>query len=277
MLNLTKINPANTRDGFDIVYYFINCNVLKKVNYLVGVLTVFFFLYGSGTDQEAKAQQYDFGGGLGVAAYSGEIVRRLDQGKVGLQGTLFGRRNFDNVWSLRAGLSFGRISAADSVTRLDPAAVYRDAGFKGNVWEASAVMEYHFLDFTHPQAQFRFSPYGFFGLGVTYYSAEGQAYFGDPEAGSYSLTTPVIPFGAGVKYRLTDRWTLAAELGFRATFTDLLDKIDGSLPSIPRFQDPNNPSQPFGNNTGNYSDKDWYYFLGVTISYSISSVKCYAY
>lgn len=223
-----------------------------------------------------QAQQYDFGGGLGVAAYSGEIVRRLDDGRVGLQGTFFGRRNFDNVWSLRAGLSFARISAADSITRLDPVAVYRDAFFKGNIWEASAVMEYHFLDFMHPQAQFRFSPYGFFGLGFTYYSGEGRSFLLE-EPDRYRTTTPVIPFGLGIKYRLNDRWVLAAELGFRATFTDNLDKIDGSQQFVRRFENPADPQMQFGYNSANYSDKDWYYFLGLTISYSLSSVKCYAY
>ena len=224
-----------------------------------------------------QAQQYDFGGGLGVAAYSGEIVRRLDDGRVGLQGTFFGRRNFDNVWSLRAGLSFARISAADSITRLDPVAVYRDAFFKGNIWEASAVMEYHFLDFMHPQAQFRFSPYGFFGLGFTNYSGEGRSFLLE-EPDRYRTTTPVIPFGLGIKYRLNDRWVLAAELGFRATFTDNLDKIEGNLNVIPRFKPPaNGEPRAFGYNAANYSDRDWYYFLGLTISYSMSSVKCYAY
>ncbi|GHB30436.1 type IX secretion system protein PorG [Mongoliitalea lutea] len=229
------------------------------------------------TALETRAQKYDLGGGLGVAAYSGEIVRRLDQGRVGLQGTFFGRRNFDNVWSLRGGLSFARISAADSITRLDPAAVYRDAFFKGNIWEASAVMEYHFLDFMHPQAQFRFSPYGFFGLGFTYYSGEGRSFLLEqPER--YRTTTPVIPFGLGIKYRLNDRWILAAELGFRATFTDNLDKIEGNLNVIPRFEPPaNGQPQAFGYNAANYSDRDWYYFFGLTISYSLSSVKCYAY
>ncbi|MGY6520260.1 MAG: type IX secretion system protein PorG [Mongoliitalea sp.] len=226
---------------------------------------------------QMQAQQYDFGGGLGVAAYSGEIVRRLDEGRVGLQGTFFGRRNFDNVWSLRGGLSFARISAADSITRLDPVAVSRDAFFRGNVWEISAVMEYHFLDFMHPQAQFRFSPYGFFGLGFTYYSGEGRSFLLEqPER--FRTTTPVIPFGLGIKYRLNDRWVLAAELGFRATFTDRLDKIEDNQLVIPRFPNPNvTEPQVFGYNAANYSDRDWYYFLGLTISYSISSVKCYAY
>lgn len=220
--------------------------------------------------------QYDLGGGIGVAAYSGDIVRRLDQGNIGLQGTLFGRRNFDNVWSMRAALSFGRISGADSITQIDPAAVARDAYFKGNIFEASVVMEYHFLDYTHPQAVYRYSPYGFFGLGYTYYSGSGRAYVFDPEE-NYGVGTPVIPFGIGVKYRLTEKWTLAAELGFRATFTDFLDKIDDRQPTVNRFPDPANPTTVYGVNKGNYSDKDWYYFFGLTISYSFNTIKCYTY
>ncbi|MDX5479342.1 MAG: DUF6089 family protein, partial [Cyclobacteriaceae bacterium] len=101
-------------------------------------------------------------------------------------------------------------------------------------------------------------------------------YVFDPEE-NYGVGTPVIPFGIGVKYRLTDKWTLAAELGFRATFTDFLDKIDDRQPVINRFPDPANPNSPYGVNRGNYSDKDWYYFFGLTISYSFNTIKCYTY
>jgi hypothetical protein len=250
---------------------------LKKVNFKkISVLFVFVFL-GQLSLQKVKAQRYDFGGGLGVATYSGDIIRRLDPSQIGIQGTLFGRRNFDNVWSLRAGLSVGRLNAADSIRPIDAVMSYRNAFFSGTIFEASAVMEYHFLDYTHVQAQFRFSPYGFFGLGYSFFAGEGQTFQRDPQAGRYTTGTPVIPFGLGVKYRLTDRWTLAGELGFRATFTDLLDKIDSNTPYIQRYQDPNNPMQLHGYNYGNYSDKDWYYFFGFTLSYTFSSVKCYAY
>ena len=254
---------------------------MKKVNfYLYPFLIVICFFSLNGF-QEAKAQQYEIGGGLGVAAYSGDLVRRLDKGRVGLQGTLFGRRNFDNVWSLRAGLSYGRISAADSINPIDPVAESRNAYFKGNIFEVSAVMEYHFLDYLHPQSEHRFSPYGFFGLGFSYYSGEGAYNFqafdeatGDymlgENSGSYYLTTPVIPFGIGVKYKINKNWTLGSELGFRATFTDFLDLLDGNRPAHLTPQDRLI-------NSGNYSDKDWYYFLGVSLSYSINSYKCYAY
>lgn len=230
---------------------------------------------------DVKAQQFEFGGGLGVATYSGDIVRRLDKGNLGAQGTLFGRRNFDNVWSLRLGLSYGRLSAADSINPIDAMAEFRDAYFKGNLFEVSAVMEYHFLDYLHPQSAHRFSPYGFFGLGFSYFNGKGAFGFDpdNPDRGGYSLATPVIPFGIGVKYKLNNNWGLALEMGFRATFSDLIDRID-SQARFSRNEDTGliDPlDQIRFTYYGNPSDKDWYYFLGLTVSYSITTVKCYAY
>ncbi|PSL05790.1 DUF6089 family protein [Cecembia rubra] len=249
---------------------------MNKVNIRL-ILSLLMLSIGMLTDR-VFAQSYDFGGGLGVATYTGDLVRRFDQGNVGLQGTLFGRRNFDNVWSLRAGLSFGRLAAADSVSRIDLPSINRDAYFKGNVYELTAVMEYHFIDFLHPQSMYRFSPYGFFGLGYSYFSGTGRSYFADQEAGDYSVSTPVIPFGIGIKYKLNDKWMLGAELGFRATFTDLLDKVDGKLPVNPiMVPDANGVNQPSRISRGNYSDNDWYYFFGLTISYSFNNIKCYIY
>jgi hypothetical protein len=226
--------------------------------------------------QEAKGQKYELGGGIGVAAYSGDIIRKIDPGQLGPQVTLFGKRNFDNVWTLRAGISSGIIQAADSIKPIDELARIRDARFRGGVIEGSAVMEFNFLDFLRNDSEFRFSPYAFFGLGYSVFIGKGNIH-GFNEFERYNVSTIVIPFGGGVKYRLNDRWILAAELGFRPTLTDYFDKIDSTEPGIPRFQDPANPTQPFGINFGNPNDKDWYYFLGLTVSYTFSTTKCYAY
>ncbi|MGY6742033.1 MAG: type IX secretion system protein PorG [Cecembia sp.] len=249
---------------------------MDKINYLIVCLWLF-LLTVSLFPVTTKAQSYELGGGLGVATYTGDIVRRWDQGNVGIQGTLFGRRNFDNVWSLRGSLSFARLSAADSTAQIDLPSITRDAYFRGSLFELAAVMEYHFIDFLHPQSVYRYSPYGFFGVGYSLFTGSGQSYFADPEAGGYNVGTPVIPFGIGIKYQLSEKWMIAAELGFRATFTDLLDKIDGNLPINPVQIDPNGNPQPIRISRGNYSDKDWYYFLGLTISYSFNNIRCYTY
>ncbi len=258
------------------VRYFISCIVLKKVNFQISNYLLVFSLLFLGISGEIRAQKYDIGGGIGVAAYSGDIIRKIDPGQLGPQVTLFGRRNFDNVWALRVGISGGALFGADSIKPIDQLARVRDGRFRAGILEASAVMEFNFLDYLTPNSQFRFSPYAFFGIGYTFIFAKGNT-FAYNISSRYDLGTVVIPFGGGIKYKLNERWTLAAELGFRPTFTDYLDKIDSTEPSIPRFQDPINPGEPYGINFGNAYDKDWYYFLGVTISYTITTTKCYAY
>lgn len=249
---------------------------MKKVNFQIFNYLFIFSLVLLSFSQEAKGQKYELGGGIGVAAYSGDIIRKIDPGQLGPQVTLFGKRNFDNVWTLRVGISSGIIQAADSVRPIDELARVRDARFRGGVIEGSAVMEFNFLDFLRNDSEFRFSPYAFFGLGYSVFFSKGNIH-GFNESERYNVSTIVIPFGGGVKYRLNDRWILAAELGFRPTLTDYFDKIDSTEPAIPRFQDPANPNQPYGINFGNPNDKDWYYFLGLTVSYTFSTTKCYAY
>jgi hypothetical protein len=262
------------------VRYFISCSVLKKVNFQIISYLIVFLLFSFGFAQKTLAQKYDIGGGIGVAAYSGDIIREIDPGQLGLQGTLFGKRNFDNVWSLRVAISSSILQAEDSLRPIDPAAQVRDGSFRGGVIEGSAVMEFNFLDFLRNGSEFRWSPYAFFGLGYSYFIMKGNTYAYLPSE-RYNLGSVVIPFGGGVKYRLNDRWCLAAELGFRPSMTDYLDKIDSSLPASPRYQPPADPSTgqipPYGINFGNPNTKDWYYFMGITISYTLSNVKCYAY
>ncbi|WP_353959685.1 DUF6089 family protein [Echinicola jeungdonensis] len=85
---------------------------------------------------------------------------------------------------------------------------------------------------------------------------------------------------------MRERLFLALEMGFRPTVTDFLDKIEYNENYISRFPDPDyvpDPDDPYdvpppyGVNYGNKSDKDWYYFLGVTLSYSFHQVECYKY
>ncbi|KEO73417.1 type IX secretion system protein PorG [Anditalea andensis] len=229
---------------------------------------------------DASAQQYEVGLGLGGATYTGDIIRHVDPTQIGIQGTLFGRRNFDNVWSVRGGLAFARLNGADEKRPIDAMAIQRDAYFQGSALEAHILAEYHFLDYLSPQSAFRFSPFAMFGLGYTFFSGRGN---GGPEPdGRYSVGTPVIPIGAGVKYKLRDRLFMTVEAGIRATFTDYLDKIEHNTVYLERFiPDPDNPGMnmvnPAGLNYGSRDDKDWYYFLGVTLSYSFHQVKCFSY
>ncbi len=224
-------------------------------------------------------QSYEVGGGLGTSVYSGDIIRKIDPGQAGLQGTLFGKRNFDNVWSLKLGVSVAQLMAADSIQPIDAMASLRNAYVDGRITEFSALMEFNFLDYVNHKSEFKFSPYAFFGLGYSFVQGEGRINASLP-AEDYHFNTLVIPFGGGVKYLLSNQLTLGMELGFRPTTSDLLDKLDSTLPALARYNTPIDPtSQPLakGMNYGNPNTKDWYYFLGVTLSYTLTKARCYTY
>lgn len=238
---------------------------------------LFFFLFLLiGFQSDLKAQRYELGGGFGVAAYSGDIIRKLDPAQIGPQVTLFGKRNFDNVWTLRVGLNAATLEGDDRKNPIDAAAVIRDARFKVGILEGSAVLEFNFLDYLQHISELNFSPYAFFGVGFTLMSGSGNTYAFNPIE-DYSLNTMVIPFGGGIKYRVSDKMTLGAEIGFRPTMSDFVDKIDSRLPEIPRYINSINPSLPYGVNYGNPNNKDWYYFFGFNLSYIFTNSKCYIY
>jgi hypothetical protein len=225
------------------------------------------------------AQSYERGGGLGTAVYSGDILRKIDAGQSGLQGTLFGKRNFDNVWSLKVGVNLAEIMGADSIRPIDAMASLRQGHFTGRITELSAIMEFNFLDYVNQKSEFRFSPYAFFGLGYAFVNAEGRINAGAPVE-NYRTRTLVLPFGGGIKYLLTDQLTLGMELGFRPTTSDALDQLDSTLPALPRYDTPLGPDTkalPQSLNFGNPNTKDWYYFLGLTLSYTITKARCYTY
>lgn len=113
---------------------------MNKTRYYTIIFTAVLFLHGL----VAHAQQYEVGLGLGAGSYTGDIIRTIDPTQLGIQGTLFGRRNFDNAWSLRAGLTVGRLNATDSIRPIDPVAMVRDAYFTGTMVELGATMEFHF-------------------------------------------------------------------------------------------------------------------------------------
>jgi hypothetical protein len=246
---------------------------LKILTSVVPLIFVLMIL----TSERIQAQVTEIGGGFGVGSYTGDIIRVGDPRQVGLQGTFFGRRNFDNVWSARAGLSFARLNGADAKSPIDQAHLLRDASFSGTLIEVSGVMEYHFLDYLHPNAPYKFTPYGFFGLGYMLFSGSGKsANLGGSQA--YQASSVVFPLGMGIKYKLTDQLLMALEFGYRATFSDRLDRIDQmtivepKIPSTPSITAP-----PYIMNQGNNYDKDGYYFLGLTVSYTFKSLKCPTY
>ena len=123
----------------------------------------------------------------------------------------------------------------------------RNLSFKSNIFELAALAEFNFAPFGGPNDRL-WTPYIFGGLAVFYFNpmasyvrADGrtawtelqplhtegqgsQAYSGRQP---YRLVQVSLPFGVGVKVRLSKVFTVAAQYGFRKTWTDYLD--DGAV------------------------------------------------
>ena len=139
-------------------------------------------------------------------------------------------------FSVISNIMFMKIGASDQFNA--PDLVFRNLSFQSNVLEWNLLAEYTFFDIT----QKKFSPFVFGGIAVFHYdpyaydtmgrkvylqplSTEGEGLPQYPDQKPYALTQFALPFGAGIKFRVSENVVLACEVGFRKTFTDYLDDV----------------------------------------------------
>lgn len=239
------------------------------------------------------SQQYwQVGGFLGTSNYSGDLSeKRIDLKYTRYAIGIFGKRDFNRYFTLRAALNYGRVAAADSTNR-DPNLVARNLSFRSPIIEGNLIGEFNFLDIDDK----RFTPYVFGGIGVfSFYpttrdangnviklralSTEGQLLPQYPTRKQYNLRSLSIPFGGGVKFLLNDSWVLGFEIGLRKTFTDYLDDVSLSYVdrnTLLRARGPKSvayayrgdgeyPADGFPRGSDKYTD--WYVFSGFSLSY----------
>ena len=225
--------------------------------------SVFLLLFGVAT--LSYAQRTELGFGIGGLNYTGDLVRNYNFKFIKPAATGLFRANLNKALSFRASIVAGQLGADDTTQPIDRFAVSRDSSFTANgsssafdifLFEASAVMEYHFLDWRSEKSMIRWTPYLFAGFAVFGVSGQGE------KPVEYSDIQPAIPFGVGIKYILNPKWYLGVEFGARKIFFDHLDNISDGNQGIKNFQ------------YGNPNDDDAYYFLGITLTHSFYTIPC---
>jgi hypothetical protein len=216
-----------------------------------GLLFCACILFGS---LQVKAQRSEIGFGLGTFNYTGDLVRTYNFKYSKPAGTVFYRSNLSNVVSFRAGITAGKIGAGE--TPIDAFAVQRSASFNLFLFEASTVLEYHFLNWRETKRFVRLSPYLFGGLGLFGISGVQQ------KNAEYSNINAAVPFGGGIKYVYNPKWYFGLEFGIRKTFFDYLDNISEGDRRFKNYQ------------YGNPNDNDNYYFLGISITRTFYDIPC---
>jgi len=209
----------------------------------------------------------ELGLGVGATNYKGEVSPQLQWQNSRPALTVFYRRDVSVPVTLRASLTAGFLRATDANVKgvngdVPPLQQYRQLSLKGGLVEAAGVVEYNFLDYHQRRDQHRvhLSPYLFAGLGLYYVNTtvhtanEALKADFDRQGAKVGLA---IPAGAGLKVALNEYFNLGLEMGVRKTFTDQLDHTGDQTPLLV-----------------NSHDQDWYYYSGISLSYTFYKIRC---
>lgn len=248
-----------------------------------------------------QAQRWHINITGGVSNYSGDLQAKaytFDQSffafGAGAQYDI--TRNFSAI----SNIYIMKVGASDQYNNAN--LVPRNLSFQSNIIEWNLVGEYSFMDITQKKfspfifggiAVFHFNPYAYDTTGQKVYlrplSTEGEGLPQYPGQNPYSLTQFAIPFGGGIKFRVSENVVIAYEVGFRKTFTDYLDDVStiyvdktillnarGPLAVEMAYRanelkggDPNYP--PAGTERGGPKYKDMYYYTGIRVSIALLS------
>ena len=207
----------------------------------------------------------EIGLGVGALNYKGEVSPQVQLRNNRPAFTVFYRRDVSAPVTLRGGFTAGLLRADDgNVTGVNgsvpPVQSTRRVDMKGSLLEASVVLEYNFLNYHESRAHHRFTPYGFIGL-AGYYASTSTRTQNDGLRGDFarsgSMFGVAVPAGIGFKYALSEFINLGLETGVRKTFTDRLDQLGDQTPLLV-----------------NRHDQDWYYYTGLSLSYTFYKIRC---
>ncbi|HOY94390.1 MAG TPA: DUF6089 family protein [Catalimonadaceae bacterium] len=219
-----------------------------------GLFALIFFASSAG---RINAQRYEFGGGLGVLNYKGDLNPHLNilLSKPGIQ--VFARYNFSMAVVGRFNFLYGKLSGDGSLSPNLYISQLKPNLFSTDIFEFSGLMEYNFFNYRNPKNRFIFgSPYLFGGPAVFIFSPDPVE-----KNSSVSMVQPALFVGFGYKHQVGQFWNIGIEFGGRFSFTDYLDNVSDRevLTNMQR---------------GNVYDKDMYTFFGINLSYTIKEVIC---
>lgn len=201
------------------------------------LMTIFPVAHGQREDFLSRSELLLAGGGMN---YIGDLNNQSALTLPRPAGSIGLRYRIDNRWALRGEASLGSVACEEDYIKL------RNLSFKSTIFEVAALAEFNFAPFGPGATEHRWTPYIFGGVAVFHFNpmakystgnggeqwaelqplrTEGQGSSEYSDRKLYPLTQVCMPFGVGVKCRLGKAFSLAAEYGFRMTWTDYLDDV----------------------------------------------------
>lgn len=171
--------------------------------------------------QSTTGPKYEIGINAGAFIYQGDLTPtaygslKTPTFNLGLTGSVY----LTNSLSARLGLSHGKLKGDESKYANPEWRQQRNFAFKSSATELLASLVYH------PLGRLRkISPYLFAGIGYAFlkitrdYSRYNASYFSNEESSNEGLNAdiahslpkeiPVLPLGLGLRYKLTEKFSL---------------------------------------------------------------------
>ena len=256
----------------------------------------------------------EFGITGGGAHYFGDLNNRAAFNRPKPAFGIFFRKQFSEYISARVSAHFAQLGYSDTYSKNDYQRL-RNLSFNTNIYEFAVQGDFNFFKFTPEDPAHSFTPYVTLGVGVfnfdpyAFYNGtknflrplgtEGQTigYLGRKP---YSTTALCIPFGAGIKYNLTEKINISFEVAHRFTFTDYIDDVSTTYVDNAKFQSGPINSSGFptpsdvqlladrsyeitkdgsrffkeGQQRGFSKQKDQYIIAEIGLSFNLTSYRC---
>ena len=200
-----------------------------------------------------KDMLWEVGGSLGIMNGLTDVGQRNKSSSVTLlqanfsdskfNASFYGGFRYRNVVGARLEFTFGSVSGDD--IKGSERRKMRNLSYRSHIREVALIGEVDLISFAYGENLYNFSPYLMAGVSSfsfnpqTVYqgklvdlqplSTEGQGFKEYPGRSSYKLSSFSVPFGAGVKYDVSPRFSTRLELLARYAFTDYLDDASDSF------------------------------------------------
>ena len=258
------------------------------------LLLAVLFIFISTTESNAQYKPNQEFGILGGTGYYIGDMNSTHFNNLRVAGGITYRKNFDRRFTFKSSALYTNVYANDEKSN-EAIKENRNLKFKSDIIELSGQIEFNFLAYETGNSLYNWTPFIFTGVSIFNYNpqaegsdgqwydlqelgTEGQGTTSFPNRKKYSLTQLSVPFGGGVKIGVSDNFNIIVEYGLRKTFTDYIDDVSTTYAGIPSEftniaieladQSIDGP-QLAGIARGDETNKDWYSFSGITLSFRL--------
>ncbi|MEM7571304.1 MAG: DUF6089 family protein [Bacteroidota bacterium] len=247
----------------------------------------------------------ELGPWAGAAFYLGDLNTNFRLNRPNIAGGMALRYNFNSRIATKFSLNYGKIEAYDSDSD-NPFERTRNLSFESDILEGTLQFEFNFLPYIHGSKEFFFTPYVFGGISVFNYNPKARTDDGElvelRELGTegqlkgeeYFILSSALSYGIGLKFDLSYRWSVDINAAFRNASTDYLDDVSTIYPDRSDLENTRGALGPLavelydrslfdegigsrdreGEQRGDATNNDRYFFLGLGFNYYFGSLRC---